>query len=106
MNAKQANRAKRRQMQYGDRDERLKKVEHILQPLTKEQRVLRLEKALEEERMTGFEIGKNGAIDYTFKCIYAAVLLACKKLYGIDGNEGKKILNEIDQLVIWTLTEQ
>lgn len=105
MNAKQANRAERRRRMVGDRDERRKKAAAILQPMTQEQRIAKLEKALEEERIAGFEFGRDGSIGYTFKAIYAAIMLASKELYGFDGKQAKKLLNRVDAIVAVTLTE-
>ena len=61
---------------------------------------------LEEEYKRGYEAGARDAMTYTYKAVYAAVVLALRKLYRFGSLRASRVLTEVDHNVAHCLTTQ
>lgn len=103
MNAKQANRAARRAAEKakpkflrGTKEEKMRKL--LQNGITPEM--------LEDEFRQGYDAGSKAGIEYTFKAIYAAVMLASKELYGFHTKRASRLLRRVDELVSTAITDE
>ena len=60
----------------------------------------------EEAYQAGYKAGFDAAVSFTFKVIYAAVILALKKLHGFGQLRASRVLIEVDNNVAHCLTTQ
>lgn len=61
---------------------------------------------LEENYKKGFDAGFKAAVPATYKTIYAAILLALKKVYRFGRVRGLRALRMVDDIVINFLTSE
>jgi len=74
--------------------------------MSKEQKIALLYKngITAKDLKTEYESGMNRGIETTFRSIYAATCLAVDELFGFKRNRCKKLLQKIDEIVIYSLT--
>lgn len=52
------------------------------------------------------EQARNQAIEYSFRCIYAAVLLAAQEVYGFGHKRAWRLLKRADEIICTTLDSE
>ena len=52
------------------------------------------------------EKARNQAIEYSFRCIYAAVLLAVQEVYGFGHKRAWRLLKRVDEIVCTALSSE
>lgn len=102
MNKKQSLRALRRQAEREKQAEQQRKAVAILAPRDLEERKRLLGKAMAECE----EKARNQAIEYSFRCIYAAVLLAAQEVYGFGHKRAWRLLKRVDEIVCTALSSE
>ena len=102
MNHKQSLRALRRQAEREQRAEKQRKAAAILATRDLEERKRLLAKAMSE----GEEKARNQAIEYSFRCIYAAVLLAAQEVYGFGHKRAWRLLKRADEIICTVLDSE
>lgn len=99
MNKKQSLRAFRRKAERKQQEESHRRVDAIMSPKSFDERKKMLEKAIAECE----EKARTQAVDYTFRCIYAAVLLASQEVYGFGRKRAWRLIKRVDEIVCTTL---
>ena len=102
MNKKQSLRALRRQAERDKKAEKQRQAEAILAPRDLEERKRLLGQAMAECE----EKARNQAIEYSFRCIYAAVLLAAQEVYGFGHKRAWRLLKRADEIICTTLDSE
>ena len=102
MNKKQSLRALRRRAEREKKAEKQRQAAEILAPKDLEERKRRLGKAIADCE----EKARTQAVDYTFRCIYAAVLLAAQDVYGFGRKRAWRLLKRVDEIVCTTLDSE
>ncbi len=102
MNKKQSLRALRRQAEREKQAEHQRQAAAILAPRDLEERKRLLGKAMAE----GEENARNQEIEYSFRCIYAAVLLAAQEVYGFGHKRAWRLLKRADEIVCTALSSE
>lgn len=102
MNKKQSLRALRRKAEREQRAEKQRQAAAILTPRDLEERKRLLRKAMAE----GEENARNQEIEYSFRCIYAAVLLAAQEVYGFGHKRAWRLLKRADEIICTALDSE
>lgn len=102
MNKKQSLRAMRRKAEREQRAEKQRQAAAILATRDLEERKRLLAKAMAE----GEENARNQAIEYSFRCIYAAVLLAAQEVYGFGHKRAWRLLKRADEIICTALDSE
>lgn len=102
MNKKQSLRALRRQAEREQKAEKQRQAEAILAPRDMEERRRLLGKTIAQCE----EQARNQAVEYTFRCIYAAVLLAAHDEYGFGRTRAWRLLKRADEIICTTLDSE
>ena len=99
MNHKQSLRALRRQAEREKQAEQQRQAAAILAPRDMEERRRLLGKTIAQCE----EQARNQAVEYTFRCIYAAVLLAAHEEYGFGRTRAWRLIKRVDEIVCTAL---
>jgi len=102
MNKKQSLRALRRQAEREKQAEQQRKAAAILAPRDMEERRRLLGKTIAQCE----EQARNQAVEYTFRCIYAAVLLAAHDEYGFGRTRAWRLIKRVDEIVCTALDSE
>ena len=102
MNKKQSLREMRRKAEREQRAEKQRQAAAILATRDLEERKRLLAKAMAE----GEENARNQEIEYSFRCIYAAVLLAAQEVYGFGHKRAWRLLKRADEIICTTLDSE
>lgn len=102
MNKKQSLRALRRQAEREKQAEHQRQAAAILAPRDMEERRRLLGKTIAQCE----EQARNQAVEYTFRCIYAAVLLAAHEEYGFGRTRAWRLIKRVDEIVCTTLDSE
>lgn len=102
MNHKQSLRAMRRKAEREQRAEKKRQAAAILATRDLEERKRLLGKAIAE----GEENARNQEIEYSFRCIYAAVLLAAQEVYGFGHKRAWRLLKRADEIICTALDSE
>lgn len=102
MNKKQSLRALRRQAEREKQAEHQRKAAAILAPRDMEERRRLLGKTIAKCE----EQARNQAVEYTFRCIYAAVLLAAHDEYGFGRTRAWRLIKRVDEIVCTALDSE
>lgn len=102
MNKKQSLRAMRRKAEREQRAEKQRQAAAILATKDLEERKRLLGKAMAE----GEENARNQEIEYSFRCIYAAVLLAAQEVYGFGHKRAWRLLKRADEIICTALDSE
>lgn len=100
MNKKQSLRALRRQAEREKQAEHQRQAAAILAPRDMEERRRLLGKTIAQCE----EQARNQAVEYTFRCIYAAVLLAAHEEYGFGRTRAWRLIKRVDEIVCTALS--
>ena len=102
MNKKQSLREMRRKAEREQKAEKQRQAAAILAPRDLEERKRLLGKAMAE----GEENARNQEIEYSFRCIYAAVLLAAQEVYGFGHKRAWRLLKRADEIICTVLDSE
>lgn len=102
MNKKQSLRALRRQAEREKQAEHQRQAAAILAPRDMEERRRLLGKTIAQCE----EQARNQAVEYSFRCIYAAVLLAAQEVYGFGHKRAWRLLKRVDEIVCTALSSE
>ena len=102
MNKKQSLRALRRQAEREKQAEHQRQAAAILAPRDMEERRRLLGKTIAQCE----EQARNQAVEYTFRCIYAAVLLAAHEEYGFGRTRAWRLIKRVDEIVCTALSSE
>lgn len=102
MNKKQSLRALRRQAEREKQAEQQRQAAAILAPRDMEERRRMLGKTIAKCE----EQARNQAVEYTFRCIYAAVLLAAHEEYGFGRTRAWRLIKRVDEIVCTALDSE
>lgn len=102
MNKKQSLRALRRQAEREKQAEQQRKAAAILAPRDLEERRRLLGKTIAQCE----EQARNQAVEYTFRCIYAAVLLAAHEEYGFGRTRAWRLIKRVDEIVCTAMSSE
>ena len=102
MNHKQSLRALRRQAEREKQAEQQRQAAAILVTRDLEERKRLLAKAMAE----GEKKARNQAIEYSFRCIYAAVLMAAQEVYGFGHKRAWRLIKRVDEIVCTALSSE
>lgn len=102
MNKKQSLRALRRQAEREKQAEQQRKAAAILATRDLEERKRLLAKAMADSEKEA----RNQAVEYCFRCIYAAVLLAAQEVYGFGHKRAWRLLKRADEIICTVLDSE
>ena len=102
MNKKQSLRALRRQAEREKQAEHQRQAAAILASRDMEERRRLLGKTIAQCE----EQARNQAVEYTFRCIYAAVLLAAHEEYGFGRTRAWRLIKRVDEIVCTALSSE
>ena len=102
MNKKQSLRAMRRQAEREKKAEKQRQAAAILATRDLEERKRLLGKTIAQCE----EQARNQAIEYSFRCIYAAVLLAAQEVYGFGHKRAWRLLKRADEIICTVLDSE
>lgn len=102
MNKKQSLRAMRRKAEREQKAEKQRQAAAILATRDMEERRRLLGKTIAQCE----EQARNQAVEYTFRCIYAAVLLAAHDEYGFGRTRAWRLLKRADEIICTTLDSE
>lgn len=102
MNKKQSLREMRRKAEREQRAEKQRQAAAILATRDMEERRRLLGKTIAQCE----EQARNQAVEYTFRCIYAAVLLAAHDEYGFGRTRAWRLLKRADEIICTTLDSE
>lgn len=102
MNKKQSLREMRRKAEREQKAEKQRQAAAILATKDLEERKRLLGKAMAECE----EKARNQAIEYSFRCIYAAVLLAAQEVYGFGHKRAWRLLKRADEIICTVLDSE
>lgn len=102
MNKKQSLRAMRRQAEREQKAEKQRQAAAILATKDLEERKRLLGKTIAQCE----EQARNQAIEYSFRCIYAAVLLAAQEVYGFGHKRAWRLLKRADEIICTVLDSE
>lgn len=102
MNKKQSLRALRRQAEREKQAEQQRKAAAILATRDLEERKRLLAKAMADSEKEA----RNQAVEYCFRCIYAAVLLASQEVYGFGHKRAWRLLKRADEIICTVLDSE
>ena len=102
MNKKQSLREMRRKAEREQKAEKQRQAAAILAPRDMEERRRLLWKTIAQCE----EQARNQAVEYTFRCIYAAVLLAAHDEYGFGRTRAWRLLKRADEIICTTLDSE
>lgn len=102
MNKKQSLRALRRQAEREKKAEKQRQAAAILATRDLEERKRLLAKAMADSEKEA----RNQAVEYSFRCIYAAVLLAAQEVYGFGHKRAWRLLKRVDEIVCTALDSE
>ena len=102
MNKKQSLRAMRRKAEREQKAEKQRQAAAILATRDLEERKRLLGKTIAQCE----EQARNQAIEYSFRCIYAAVLLAAQEVYGFGHKRAWRLLKRADEIICTALDSE
>ena len=102
MNKKQSLREMRRKAEREQKAEKQRQAAAILATKDLEERKRLLGKTIAQCE----EQARNQAIEYSFRCIYAAVLLAAQEVYGFGHKRAWRLLKRADEIVCTALSSE
>lgn len=102
MNKKQSLREMRRKAEREQRAEKQRQAAAILATRDLEERKRLLGKTIAQCE----EQARNQAIEYSFRCIYAAVLLAAQEVYGFGHKRAWRLLKRADEIICTVLDSE
>ena len=102
MNKKQSLREMRRKAEREQKAEKQRQAAAILATRDMEERRRLLGKTIAQCE----EQARNQAVEYTFRCIYAAVLLAAHDEYGFGRTRAWRLLKRADEIICTTLDSE
>lgn len=102
MNKKQSLREMRRRAEREQKAEKQRQAAEILATRDLEERKRLLAKAMADSEKEA----RNQAVEYTFRCIYAAVLLAAHDEYGFGRTRAWRLLKRADEIVCTALSSE
>ena len=102
MNKKQSLRAMRRKAEREQKAEKQRQAAAILATRDMEERRRLLGKTIAQCE----EQARNQAVEYTFRCIYAAVLLAAHDEYGFGRTRAWRLLKRVSEIVCTALDSE
>lgn len=102
MNKKQSLREMRRKAEREQKAEKQRQAAAILATRDLEERKRLLAKAMADSEKEA----RNQAVEYSFRCIYAAVLLAAQEVYGFGHKRAWRLLKRVDEIVCTALDSE
>lgn len=102
MNKKQSLREMRRKAEREQRAEKQRQAAAILATKDLEERRRLLGKTIAQCE----EQARNQAVEYTFRCIYAAVMLAAHEEYGFGRTRAWRLIKRVDEIVCTALDSE
>lgn len=102
MNKKQSLREMRRKAEREQKAEKQRQAAAILATKDLEERKRLLGKTIAQCE----EQARNQAIEYSFRCIYAAVLLAAQEVYGFGHKRAWRLLKRADEIICTALDSE
>ena len=102
MNKKQSLREMRRKAEREQKAEKQRQAAAILATKDLEERKRLLGKTIAQCE----EQARNQAIEYSFRCIYAAVLLAAQEVYGFGHKRAWRLLKRADEIICTVLDSE
>ena len=102
MNKRQSLRAMRRKAEREQKAEKQRQAAAILATRDLEERKRLLGKTIAQCE----EQARNQAIEYSFRCIYAAVLLAAQEVYGFGHKRAWRLLKRADEIICTALDSE
>ena len=102
MNKKQSLREMRRKAEREQKAEKQRQAAAILAPRDLEERKRLLAKAIADSEKEA----RNQAVEYCFRNIYAAVLLAAQEVYGFGHKRAWRLLKRADEIICTALDSE